>query len=44
MFAGSGIVFDNTYTGSVSAAYQSCILSAEQQIASLWTNPITVSV
>jgi hypothetical protein len=43
-FAGSGIVFDNTYTGSVSAAYQSCILKAEQQIASLWTNPVTISV
>lgn len=43
-FQGSGIVFDNTYTGTVSAAYQSCILSAEQQIASLWTNPITINV
>jgi hypothetical protein len=43
-FAGSGIVFNNSYTGAVSAAYQNCVLSAEQQIASLWTNPVTINV
>ena len=41
-FAGSGIVFDNTFTASVSAAYETCILAAEKTIASEWTNSITI--
>ncbi len=43
-FAGSGIVFDNTFTASVSAAYETCILAAEKIIASEWTNSITINL
>jgi hypothetical protein len=43
-FANSGLVFNNTYTGNVSAAYQSCILSAEQTLASICTNSVTINV
>jgi hypothetical protein len=42
-FSGSGIVFNNTYQSSVSAQYKSAILSAEQTIAGLWTNNITIN-
>jgi hypothetical protein len=39
-----GIVFNNTFGPGVSAAYQSCVLSAEAQISSLWTSPITLNL
>jgi hypothetical protein len=43
-FANSGLVFDNSYTGNVSAAYQSCVLSAEQALANICTNSVTINV
>jgi hypothetical protein len=43
-FASSGLVFNNTYTGAVSAAYQSCVLSAEQALANICTNSVTINV
>jgi hypothetical protein len=43
-FAGSGIVFNNTYTANVTLAYKNCILAAEQDIATHWTNSITINV
>ena len=42
-FAGSGIVFDDTFDASVTQAYKNCILSAEQTIATDWTNSVTVN-
>jgi len=42
-FAGSGIVFNNTFTASVTQAYKNCIISAEQAIASTWTNSVTIN-
>ncbi|RBP16188.1 hypothetical protein DFR50_106150 [Roseiarcus fermentans] len=33
--AGSGIVFDNTYTASCTASFEACIVAAEDQIESL---------
>ena len=42
-FAGSGIVFNDTFDTSVSQAYKNCILSAEQTIASEWTNSVTIN-
>jgi hypothetical protein len=42
-FAGSGIVFNDTFDTSVTQAYKSCILSAEQAIASEWTNSVTIN-
>jgi hypothetical protein len=42
--SGGGIVFDNTFGAGVSSAYQSAVLSAEAQISSLWTNPITLNL
>ena len=42
-FAGSGIVFNNTYTANVSQAYKSCVLAAEQDIASRWNSSVTIS-
>jgi hypothetical protein len=43
-FAGSGIVFNNTFTANVSQAYKNAILAAEQDIASHWTNSITLNL
>jgi hypothetical protein len=43
-FAGSGIVFHNTYTANVTQAYRNDILAAEQDIASHWTNSVTINV
>jgi cadherin-like protein/VCBS repeat protein/FG-GAP repeat protein len=43
-FAGSGIVFNNTYTANVTQAYKNDILAAEQDIANHWTNSITLNV
>ena len=42
-FAGSGIVFNNTFDASVTQAYKNCIVSAEQNIASEWTNSVTIN-
>ena len=42
-FAGSGIVFNDTFDASVSQAYKNCILSAEQTIATEWTNSVTIN-
>ena len=41
---GGGIVFNNTFGAGVSAAYKSCVLAAEAQISSLWTNPVTLNL
>jgi hypothetical protein len=41
-FAGGGMVFVNTYASSVSQAYKNCIAAAEADIASRWTNSITL--
>ena len=43
-FAGTGIVFNNTFTANVTPAYKNCILAAEQTIASEWTNSITINL
>jgi hypothetical protein len=43
-FASSGIVFNNTYTVNVTQAYKNDILAAEQDIASHWTNSITLNM
>ena len=43
-FAGSGIVFNNSYTANVTQAYKNDILAAEQDIASHWTNSVTINV
>jgi len=42
-FSGSGVVFNNIYTGNVSQAYENCIITAEQTLASTWTNSVTVT-
>ena len=42
-FAGSGIVFNDTFDASVSQTYKSCVLSAEQAIATEWTNSVTIN-
>ncbi len=43
-FAGSGIVFNNTYTANVTQPYKNSILAAEQDIATHWTNSIALNV
>jgi len=43
-FAGSGIVFNNTYTANVTQALKNNILAAEQDIASHWSNSVTINV
>src|SRR5262249_22071197 len=43
-FAGSGIVFNNTFTANVTAAYKTCILNAEADIARHWTDNATITV
>ncbi len=42
--ATGGMVFHNTFGPGVSAAYQSCVLSAEAQLSSQWTNPVTLNL
>jgi Tryptophan-rich Synechocystis species C-terminal domain len=42
-FPNSGLVFNNTFDG-ISAAYQSCVLSAEQALANICTNSVTINV
>ena len=41
-FAGSGIVFNNTFAAGLSSAYINCVLAAEQTIASEWNNSVTI--
>jgi hypothetical protein len=41
---GSGLVFDNTYTASCTAAFEACIVAAEKQLESLFTNTDTIVV
>jgi hypothetical protein len=43
-FAGSGMIFNNTFTANVTPAYMNCVLSAEQMIASEFTNSITINL
>jgi hypothetical protein len=43
-FANSGIVFVNTYTANVTQAYKNNILAAEQDIATHWSNSITLKL
>jgi len=43
-FSGSGIVFNNTFAASVTQAYKNDILAAEQDIASHWSNSITLNI
>ena len=43
-WAGSGMVFDNTYESGVSAAYMTAIVAAEHFLESRFTNSITLSV
>src|ERR1700749_2518200 len=42
--AGSGLVFNNTYTANCSQQYISCIVAAENALESLWGNSLTVNV
>lgn len=41
---GSGLVFDNTYAAGCTAPYEACIVAAEQQLESLFTNADTINV
>jgi hypothetical protein len=41
---GSGLVFNNTYDASCSPQYITCILAAEKQLESLFTNPVTINI
>jgi hypothetical protein len=41
--AGSGLVFNNTYDASCSAQFIACIVSAEDELESLFTNSITIN-
>jgi 20S proteasome alpha/beta subunit len=43
-FAGSGIVFSNSYTANVTQQFKNNILAAEQDIASHWSNSITLNL
>src|SRR4051812_4924680 len=42
--SGSGLVFVNYYDDTVSAAYRNAIISAERELQSHFTNPVTISV
>ncbi len=42
--AGSNLVFDNTYDDDCSAAFIACIVAAEEQFESLFTNKVTINV
>jgi hypothetical protein len=41
---GSGLVFDNTYLAGCTAQFETCIVAAEQQLESLFSNSDTISV
>jgi hypothetical protein len=41
---GSGLVFDNTFSPACTAAYENCIVAAEKQLESLFTNSDTIVV
>src|SRR5579863_1113377 len=41
---GSGLVFDNTFESDVTAGFENCIISAEDTLASEWTNSITLNM
>ena len=40
----SGLVFVNTYESSCTAAFEACIVSAEEELESLFTNSVTLNV
>jgi hypothetical protein len=42
--AGSGLHFHNTYSSTVSAGYHNAVIAAEQTMAGLWTNSITLNM
>src|SRR5271157_5574816 len=42
--SGSGLVFDNTYDGTCTTPYEDCIVAAEDQLESLFTNSDTIVV
>jgi nitrogen fixation protein FixH len=42
--AGSGLVFNNTFEASVTTAFEDNIITAEQNLASLWTNSVTLNL
>jgi hypothetical protein len=42
--AGSGLVFHNTFESSVTTAYMNNIITAEQTLAGLWTNSVTLNM
>jgi hypothetical protein len=41
---GSGLVFKNTFATGVSTAFQDNIITAEQDLAGLWTNSVTLNL
>jgi autotransporter passenger strand-loop-strand repeat protein len=41
---GSGLVFSNSYASSVTPEFHNCIVAAEQALATLWTNPVTITI
>ncbi len=41
---GSGLVFDNTYLSGCTAAFETCIVAAEKQLESLFSNSDTIVV
>jgi hypothetical protein len=41
---GSGLVFVNTYESSCTAAFEACIVAAEEELESLFTNSVTLNV
>ena len=43
-FANSSLVFNNTFTANVSLAYKNAVLAAEQDLASHWSNSITLNL
>jgi hypothetical protein len=43
-YAGSGLVFNNTYDGTVSAAYRSAVVAAENFFQSHFTDSVTINI
>ena len=41
--AGSGLMFNNTFDASCTSAYIACIVSAEDELESLFTNSVTIN-
>ena len=41
--AGSGLMFNNTFDASCSSSYIACIVSAEDELESLFTNSVTIN-